>query len=545
MVREEVFSVLLGYASIASWLGAQFPQIIVNWRLKSVDGLALPFLANWLLGDATNLIGCLLTDQLPFQTYLATYFVCVDICLVSQFLYYYAPRHTKPLSILTTPSALQSRTSLIRHSPEARTFPRERISQSRSASRSLGPHRRIAVASASPTQSDLDYRHQDPLASEADVRGYQARLRSRGSRRGSSLEGLPESVVADLSEREWGGRRFPSLERDVGEEAVDAESESAPSIMIDSFHSEGGGRGRGRGKHVSWTQESSGRDNGTQRIPLLDDVGTSSTAPSTMRGRQLTRLDMSPIATEAPISETHSPRTRRTSAASTVSAGASRRSASIVFLGIFALFSLSSYPGIRRSVGSEGRVLSMPPISAVLIPEDMSSSSPFPHPTTLSLVAAPDTVVELQDLDVHLSASNENQRLIGRVSAWTCTTLYLTSRLPQIWKNFVRKSVEGLSMYLFIFAFLGNFFYVLSILTNPKMDLPAPLARQFIRDSIPYILGSGGTFLFDITIVLQSCVYDPNRRGTRNRARQKNVVAASEDEQRALLATDRVIVDAC
>jgi hypothetical protein len=27
------------------------------------------------------------------------------------------------------------------------------------------------------------------------------------------------------------------------------------------------------------------------------------------------------------------------------------------------------------------------------------------------------------------------KRLIGRTSAWACTTLYLTSRLPQIWKN--------------------------------------------------------------------------------------------------------------
>lgn len=27
------------------------------------------------------------------------------------------------------------------------------------------------------------------------------------------------------------------------------------------------------------------------------------------------------------------------------------------------------------------------------------------------------------------------QRIIGRISAWSCTTLYLTSRLPQIWKN--------------------------------------------------------------------------------------------------------------
>lgn len=29
----------------------------------------------------------------------------------------------------------------------------------------------------------------------------------------------------------------------------------------------------------------------------------------------------------------------------------------------------------------------------------------------------------------------QKRRLIGRISAWACTTLYLTSRLPQIWKN--------------------------------------------------------------------------------------------------------------
>ena len=27
------------------------------------------------------------------------------------------------------------------------------------------------------------------------------------------------------------------------------------------------------------------------------------------------------------------------------------------------------------------------------------------------------------------------QRIFGRISAWACTTLYLSSRLPQIWKN--------------------------------------------------------------------------------------------------------------
>jgi len=63
---------VLGYISICCWLGAQFPsvthptcvrairltpaddishsQVIENARRKSVEGLSLPFLANWFLG---------------------------------------------------------------------------------------------------------------------------------------------------------------------------------------------------------------------------------------------------------------------------------------------------------------------------------------------------------------------------------------------------------------------------------------------------------------------------------------------------------------
>ena len=119
-------------------------------------------------------------------------------------------------------------------------------------------------------------------------------------------------------------------------------------------------------------------------------------------------------------------------------------------------------------------------------------------------------------------------------------------------------------MYLFIFAFLGNFFYVLSILTSSKMDLPAPLARQFIRDSIPYVaptirlnrfiiptslsthrflLGSGGTLVFDITIVFQSFIYDPRRRVMRGRVRRKSLGPVSGEEQRLLLSTG--VEEAC
>lgn len=47
--------------------------------------------------------------------------------------------------------------------------------------------------------------------------------------------------------------------------------------------------------------------------------------------------------------------------------------------------------------------------------------------------------------------------------------------------------IQGLSIYLFVFAFLGNSFYVASILTSPKLGLPEPQASAFIKESIPYV----------------------------------------------------------
>ncbi|CAJ0915937.1 5164_t:CDS:2 [Entrophospora sp. SA101] len=101
------------------------------------------------------------------------------------------------------------------------------------------------------------------------------------------------------------------------------------------------------------------------------------------------------------------------------------------------------------------------------------------------------------------SIRSSNSLIIGRVISWMCTTLYLTSRMPQIWQNHQRKSVEGLSIVMFIFAALGNLTYTMSIFTNPLASSD-PL---FLIDKIPYILGSVGTLSFDVTIFLQWCVW--------------------------------------
>ena len=50
-----------------AWLFAQLPKIVKNYQQGSVESLAPTFLLSWMAGDATNLLGCILTDQLVFQ----------------------------------------------------------------------------------------------------------------------------------------------------------------------------------------------------------------------------------------------------------------------------------------------------------------------------------------------------------------------------------------------------------------------------------------------------------------------------------------------
>jgi len=91
-------------------------------------------------------------------------------------------------------------------------------------------------------------------------------------------------------------------------------------------------------------------------------------------------------------------------------------------------------------------------------------------------------------------------------------------------------------MYLFIFAFLGNVFYVSSILTSPNLDIPGPEASAFIRESIPYLLGSGGTLMFDITIVSQSLLYRTSTEKGKAGRRGSRAGRGTAGEEEALLS---------
>ncbi|KIM62180.1 hypothetical protein SCLCIDRAFT_1215532 [Scleroderma citrinum Foug A] len=480
-------SELLGYTSIACWLGAQFPQILENIKQQSCEGLALPFLFNWMLGDASNLIGCLLTQQLPFQTYLAIYYCCVDCCLLCQFFYYGGDPKVPP-GVLVRP---RSRTTSVGRPRSLDASHYRTLSAAAEG---------VAAAAALAAHPDINIDHKQP---HRHVREEQP---------------LDAHIISGLVA-----------------ETHDGVDDAVLSALSGSFHSEDG-----NGKRVSWSQERQSHRSGPPTSPVLHSTHpslqiTSPPLNSTVlaRGR--------PVQRNAELEHDEEDQSARRAGSR-----ASRRSAGMVFFGIWALFGIgglssSHYRAMVSKGASLGTVLT-PRTDSIMMSRlastyDSSSDASSSHSFVNLEFPAIQNDVESPG---HVQESPSIERIIGRIFAWLCATLYLTSRLPQIWKNFSRKSVEGLSMYLFVFAFLGNFFYVCSILTSPNARLPPPASTKFIRKSIPYLLGSGGTFMFDITIVVQSFIYRGKPPRTHMRSRGNSLVrsAAIAEEQAALLRGD-------
>ena len=113
----------------------------------------------------------------------------------------------------------------------------------------------------------------------------------------------------------------------------------------------------------------------------------------------------------------------------------------------------------------------------------------------------------------------DNTLIIGRFFAWICTALYLLSRIPQIVKNYRRRSIDGLSPALFAFAASGNLTYTSSILLNPNNT------RESLLEAVPYLIGSAGTLTFDFTIFCQFLYYWRQKRKQQERHYQQDHVA--------------------
>ncbi|KAG8900459.1 hypothetical protein FRB99_006028 [Tulasnella sp. 403] len=523
-------------------------QIVVNFQNKSVDGLALPFLASWFFGDFTNLIGCILTEQLPFQasstlarTYLASYFCFIDICLVFQFCYY-----------SDFISRLFRRRTPPKEEPESFTpLLGSRILSPQVRYRAI--HHAASNVAAAAVNAAYEYE------SQFGEGGLSRRSASMSAMSRASRRTHGKSVTMPYDEAS--GRH-----QEIEEGYEDEEDDEVPA-MFESFHSEDGRtRKSPRQKRPSLNLVMTSSPVATtnpSRLPLASETQAQPAESSSSRGRALTRqrneaaqgyatTGRVPLPAPPPFDEseevdpstiTRAYNRRAVSAMSPSGWGrsrerrsASRRSATLVFLGVWVLFGIGGWStnGIARSqhFGRTGNDPS--PVGRVIETHrsDRVASLVSTDYPSWSL----GTDVDSQKSDPHDGSHRSppppkkpvrsNKLIIGRISAWSCTVLYLTSRLPQIWKNFVRKSVQGLSIALFVSAFLGNFFYVLSIMTDPQLNGSPTDVSAYIMEKIPYLLGSGGTLLFDVTIVTQSFIYR-GRRPLPSRSRSVSAYGGS------------------
>eukprot|EP00668_Euglena_longa_P015428 GGOE01019507.1.p1 GENE.GGOE01019507.1~~GGOE01019507.1.p1 ORF type:complete len:406 (-),score=62.28 GGOE01019507.1:83-1240(-) len=89
---------------------------------------------------------------------------------------------------------------------------------------------------------------------------------------------------------------------------------------------------------------------------------------------------------------------------------------------------------------------------------------------------------------------------IGDYLGWVSAGVYLLSRLPQLWRNFVTQKVDDLAPSLFLLAALGNATYAASILA-------VSLSPDWLRVQAPFLVGSVGTLVFDAALLLQIKMY--------------------------------------
>jgi solute carrier family 66 (lysosomal lysine-arginine transporter), member 1 len=114
---------------------------------------------------------------------------------------------------------------------------------------------------------------------------------------------------------------------------------------------------------------------------------------------------------------------------------ASRKSAAMVFLAVWAIFTVGSQTDLKRPSTAVGRVLTA---RMEVPPAPISIPSLYTPQWDNTIVDIPSHHAPPAGPNSHEAADHEtspHQRVIGRIFAWVCTTLYLTSRLPQIWKN--------------------------------------------------------------------------------------------------------------
>ncbi|KAK7476092.1 hypothetical protein BaRGS_00032646 [Batillaria attramentaria] len=99
-----------GVISMALWMVVGVPQLIKTCcNINGAGGMSKFLLLFWILGDTTNLIGAILTHQLKAQVYIAVWYVCQDILMSAQYLYYRFKKRRERIAAQRADAAVRAR----------------------------------------------------------------------------------------------------------------------------------------------------------------------------------------------------------------------------------------------------------------------------------------------------------------------------------------------------------------------------------------------------------------------------------------------------
>jgi uncharacterized protein with PQ loop repeat len=125
---------------------------------------------------------------------------------------------------------------------------------------------------------------------------------------------------------------------------------------------------------------------------------------------------------------------------------------------------------------------------------------------------------------------NLTSLVAGQILGWLSSTLYIVGRLPQLYYNYKRQSVEGLSILLYVFSICGNLSYIASILIYSSSESNVLL-------NLPWIVLTVGTGILDICVIFQSKLYkksNTNVNFTINNQMTQNQMTQNENNKNDL-----------
>uniref|UniRef100_A0A7N0TQX3 PQ-loop repeat family protein / transmembrane family protein n=1 Tax=Kalanchoe fedtschenkoi TaxID=63787 RepID=A0A7N0TQX3_KALFE len=96
-------------------------------------------------------------------------------------------------------------------------------------------------------------------------------------------------------------------------------------------------------------------------------------------------------------------------------------------------------------------------------------------------------------MENYMSNDRRNDAAYGQLSGWLMASIYIMGRIPQIWLNIEKGSVEGLNPLLFSFTLVANATYLASILVRSTK-------WEKIKPELPWLLDASMCGTLDIIV---------------------------------------------